>query len=107
MYTFRWDAGGRGGLEAFLTHNQKIITAIIDVRGTGGQSNEYKFEVYRNLGAKEIQDIVSVTKFLCRKYDNIDAERVGIHGANYGGFLAAMTLEYDTDSLFSCGISGI
>ena len=107
MYTLRWDAGGRGGFEAFLTNNQKVITAIIDVRGSGGQSNEYKFEVYRKLGAKEIQDIFSVTKFLSKKYDNIDTDRVGIYGASYGGFLTAMTLDYDTDSLFSCGISGI
>ena len=56
---------------ACLTTSRNIITAIIDVRGTGFQSNEYKFEVYRKLGILEVQDIINVTQILSKNIDFI------------------------------------
>ena len=94
-------------MEAYLTDTRKIIVAQIDGRGTGYLSNEYMFEVYRNLGTIEIQDIINITKFLIKKYNCIDDENIGIWGKGYGGYLTTMTLEDDPDSVFKCGISGI
>ena len=84
----------------------EIIIAYLDVRGTGFQHNENMFEAYRNLGTIEIRDIINVTTFLSKKFNCIDDQNIGIIGATYGGFLSAMTLENDPDSVFSCGISG-
>ena len=84
----------------------EIITAFLDVRGSGSQHNENMFEVYRNLGTIEIRDIINVTTFLSKKFNCIDHQSIGIFGIRYGGFLSAMTLENDPDSVFSCGISG-
>ena len=85
----------------------KIIIAYIDVSGTGGQSNEYMFGVYRNLGTIVSKDIINVTQFLSKKYNCIDDQNVGMYGDHYGGFQTALTLENDPDSVFSCGIAGI
>ena len=85
-----------------------MIYVSIDGRGTGFQSNDYKFQVYRNLGTVEMQDQINVTRRLINNYDFIDAENVAIWGWSYGGFATAMTLEADTGPapVFSCGISG-
>ena len=102
-YAFRWFIG----LPQYFSTSMEIITAFMDVRGTGFQSNEYMFEIYRNLGKIETRDIINVTTFLSKKFNCIDHQNIGIYGSHYGGFLSAMTLENDPDSVFSCGISGI
>ena len=85
----------------------EIITAFIDVRGSGSQHKENMFEVYRNLGTIEIRDIINVTTFLSKKFNCIDHQNIGIFGWKHGGFISSMTLENDPDSVFSCGILGI
>ena len=58
----------------------------MDARGTGFQSNEFLFSVYRNLGTVEMEDQISVTRQLVN--DNIsimDPKRVAIWGWSYGG----------------------
>ena len=77
------------------------------MRGSGGQSNEHKFQVYRKLGTVEVVDIKNVTLFLKKQFPFIDGQRVGICGEEYGGFLTVMALKKDRSSIFSCGISGI
>ena len=92
---------------AYLTSSRKIITAFVDVRGSGGQSNEHQFQVYRKLGTAEVVDIKNVTLFLKKQYPFIDEQKVGICGEDYGGFLTVLALEKDRSSIFSCGITGI
>ena len=106
IYEFRW-LGYGVGVSTYLSVSMKIIIAYIDVSGTGGQSNEYMFGVYRNLGTIVSKDIINVTQFLSKKYNCIDDQNVGLYGDNYGGFQTALTLENDPNFVFSCGIAGI
>jgi len=100
--TARWTLGW----ESYLTSSKDIVYVLMDGRGTGFQSNEYKFQVYRNLGTVEMDDQISVTRKLTEMFDYIDKDRVGIWGWSYGGFNTAMTLERDVqDPVFACGIS--
>jgi dipeptidyl-peptidase-4 len=95
------------GWESYLSSSKDIVYVLMDGRGTGYQSNEYKFQVYRNLGTVEMDDQISVTRQIAQQFDYIDPDRIGIWGWSYGGFNTAMTLERDTGSnpVFSCGIS--
>lgn len=97
----RWKVG----YEDFLTSNYGIAYAIIDGRGTGFQSNEYKFEVYHKLGTVEMEDQISVTKELLDKFTFLDANLVGIWGWSYGGYATLMTLISDEENIFKCGLS--
>jgi len=103
MVTDSWSVGWG----EYLVTSRRIIYASIDGRGTGFQSDEHLFQVYRNLGTVEIQDQIAVTRQLVNTYPYMDEERTAIWGWSYGGFATAMTLEQDTgpDQVFSCGIS--
>ena len=83
--------------------------AVVDGRGTGFQSDEYKFQVYRNLGTVEMDDQIALVRAIVDTHEYIDRDRVGIWGWSYGGFNTAMTLERDQgpEQVFKCGISGI
>eukprot|EP00095_Tigriopus_kingsejongensis_P006635 maker-scaffold1179_size56971-snap-gene-0.18 protein:Tk06635 transcript:maker-scaffold1179_size56971-snap-gene-0.18-mRNA-1 annotation:"hypothetical protein DAPPUDRAFT_307138" len=89
----------------FLASNYGVVYASIDGRGTGGQSNEFLFEVFRNMGTVEMEDQIAVTQSLAQIYPFLDSDRFGIWGWSYGGYATAMTLIQDTASVFTCGIS--
>jgi len=95
------------GWGEYLVTSRNVIYASIDGRGTGFQSDEHIFQVYRQLGTVEIKDQISVTRELLKTYPYLDPQRTAIWGWSYGGFATAMTLEQDTgpEQVFSCGIS--
>jgi dipeptidyl-peptidase 4 len=63
------------------------------------------FSVNNRLGTYEMEDQISVTKYLINKYKFIDPSRVAIWGWSYGGYATAMTLAKDTEMVFKCGVS--
>ena len=79
------------GYEDYLTSNYGVVYAMIDGRGTGFQSNEYKFEVYHQLGTVEMLDQISVTKELLKRFPFLDENRTGIWGWSYGGMCTINT----------------
>ena len=94
------------GWGEYLATSRNIVYILMDGRGTGYQSKEFLFSVYRNLGTVEMQDQIAVTRRLVEMYDYMDQDRVAIWGWSYGGFNTAMTLEQDVeDPVFKCGIS--
>lgn len=99
---YRWSLGVWGD---FLTTNYDIIYTSIDGRGSGYQSAEKLFAMYKKMGTVEIDDQISVTKTLIGQYSFIDAERTGIWGWSYGGYFTLMTLARDSANVFGCGIS--
>merc|ERR1711970_247174 len=66
------------GWGEYLVTSRRVIYASIDGRGTGFQSDEHLFQVYRNL---------------VKTYPYMDEKRTAIWGRSYGGFATAMTLE--------------
>ena len=53
-------------------------------------------------GASEYQDVIAGAKFL-QTLDNVDAQRIGLWGGSYGGFLTAMGLARNSD-IFKAGV---
>jgi N-acyl-D-aspartate/D-glutamate deacylase/dipeptidyl aminopeptidase/acylaminoacyl peptidase len=53
-------------------------------------------------GASEYQDIVAAAHYL-RARPDIDANRIGLWGGSYGGYLTALGLARNSD-LFACGV---
>ena len=49
---YRWPGVGWG---EFLVSNYDIVYASIDGRGTGFQSDDYTFQLYKNLGTVEME----------------------------------------------------
>ena len=78
----RWTADW----EETLARNGYIV-ACCDARGTGYRGEEYKKVTYANLGNCEVEDQLSFARHLALK-NFVDANRIGIYGWSYGGFMA-------------------
>ena len=63
------------------------IVACADGRGTGFRGEQFKKQTYGRLGALEVEDQLSFARYLAEQ-SYIDADRIGIYGWSYGGFMA-------------------
>ena len=72
--------------EDALPHEGYIV-ACCDGRGTGFRGEAFKKCTYADLGHKEVEDQISFARYLA-KQEFVDAERIGIYGWSYGGFMA-------------------
>ncbi|TDO97131.1 S9 family peptidase [Flavobacterium sp. 245] len=61
----------------------------IDYRGSDGYGRDFRTGIYRFMGGKDLSDHLDGKKLLVEKY-GIDADRVGIYGGSYGGFITLM-----------------
>lgn len=48
--------------KTYLASNKSVVTAIIDARGSGRRSSNYRFAGYRNLGTVEVEDQIEVAE---------------------------------------------
>ncbi|EDW28273.1 GL19035 [Drosophila persimilis] len=93
------------GYEAFVTTARNTIYAYIDGRGTGNKGKDLLFSVNNDLGDHEVEDQLYVTEWMQRNLPYVDAERCGIWGWSYGGYMTAKTIEKDDKRIFQCGVS--
>ena len=66
---------------------QGYVVACVDNRGTGARGEEFKKMTYKQLGHYEVMDQIEAAKHL-GKLDFVDAERIGIFGWSYGGYMS-------------------
>lgn len=63
----------------------------IDYRGSDGYGRDFRTGIYRHMGGLDLSDHVDGKNYLVQKH-GIDANRVGIYGGSYGGFITLMAL---------------
>ncbi len=68
-----------------VSHGYLVVCA--DGRGTGFRGEAFKKCTYGNLGALEVEDQLSTAHYMARQ-PYVDADRIGIYGWSYGGFMA-------------------
>ncbi|HEX7025517.1 MAG TPA: prolyl oligopeptidase family serine peptidase, partial [Gemmatimonadales bacterium] len=68
-----------------------FVVLDVDYRGSAGYGRDWRTAIYRHMGGKDLQDQVDASKYLQRTF-GIPAERVGIYGGSYGGFITLMAL---------------
>ena len=71
-----------------LLANKGIVVVSIDPRGTGFKGADFKKVTQNELGKYEVEDIIQAARQLGSR-DYIDAEKMGIWGWSYGGFMAS------------------
>lgn len=79
------------------------IVAVIDGRGTGFKGADFKKLTQLQLGKYEVEDQIEAAKILGKR-DYIDADRIGIWGWSYGGFMASNAL-FQGDGTFKAAIA--
>lgn len=61
----------------------------IDYRGSAGYGRDWRTGIYRHMGGKDLTDHVDAADYLVKNF-GVDANRIGIYGGSYGGFIALM-----------------
>ena len=86
-----------------LLAQQGFVVAVVDNRGTGARGEEMKKQTYLTLGKQETEDQISAARYL-GSLPYIDADRIGIFGWSYGGFMALNAILHGND-VFAAAIS--
>lgn len=79
------------------------IVACVDGRGTGLKGADFKKVTQKELGKYEIEDQIAAAKLLGKRA-YIDAERIGIWGWSYGGFMSSNAL-FKGNDVFTMAIA--
>ncbi len=95
--------GGSNDYWFQMLAQEGYIIVCVDPRGTGLKGRDFKKMTQKELGKYEVEDQISAAQELGKR-DYIDAERIGIWGWSYGGFMASNCLFQGADT-FSMAIA--
>lgn len=74
-----------------------------DYRGSSGYGRDYRTDIYRSMGTKDVDGAVAATRWLVRT-QGVDSTRIGIYGVSYGGFMTLMSL-FRYPGVFAAGVA--
>ncbi|HBF70626.1 S9 family peptidase [Alteromonas australica] len=102
VVTNSW-AGNRGLLMQHWVDKGYVVFTL-DNRGSNYRGKGFEDPIYKKMGFIEVEDQVAGVKFL-RTLPFVDAERVGVHGHSYGGYMTLMSM-FKAGDYFAAGVSG-
>lgn len=97
-----------GGSELWMHRmaNEGFVVFVVDGRGSGNRGQAFESAIFRKCGDAEIEDQIAGVDYL-KTLKYIDAERIGVYGWSYGGFMAtSLMTRPESKGLFQCGIAG-
>ena len=80
------------------------IVFILDNRGSENRGLEFEQITFRHLGQVEMRDQMSGVEYL-KSLPYVDADRIGVHGWSYGGFMTISLMTNYPDT-FKVGVAG-
>lgn len=99
-----WPVDGRlMGMKQILARHGYVVFTI-DNRGSPNRGKAFEDVLYRNMGDYEVRDQLLGLEWL-KSQPFVDADKVGIFGWSYGGYMTLMLLTKSPDS-YKAGISG-
>ena len=75
---------------------QGYMVVSVDNRGTGARGRDFRTQTYGQLGNLETKDQIEGAKWLA-KQSYVDADRIGIWGWSYGGYMSSLCLSKGAD----------
>jgi dipeptidyl-peptidase-4 len=99
--TNQWD--GNDFMFHQLLASKGYIVVSVDPRGTQYRGAAFKKATYLQLGKLEVEDFIGTAKYF-QSLPYVDANRVGIMGWSYGGFMASLAMTKGAD-VFKMGIA--
>jgi dipeptidyl-peptidase-4 len=85
LVTNTWMAGGEVWYQYMAQKGYIVFT--LDGRGTSYRGKAFEQVIHRQLGTKEMEDQLKGVDYL-KSLPYVDANRMGVHGWSYGGFMA-------------------
>ncbi|MEP7004082.1 MAG: alpha/beta fold hydrolase [Chloroflexota bacterium] len=95
----RWDP------LAQLLANRGLVVLAPNVRGSTGYGREFQEANRQDWGGADLADVISGVDWLVRE-GIADAQRIGITGSSYGGYLTLLGLAKHPDR-FAAGVSNV
>ena len=80
------------------------IVFILDNRGSQYRGRDFEQATFHQLGQIEMQDQMKGVEFL-KKQPYVDADRMGVHGWSFGGFMT-ISLMLNYPDVFKVGVAG-
>lgn len=95
-----------GGANIFmqLMAQKGYVVFTLDNRGTPNRGFSFENIIHRKLGKHELEDQLAGVDFLLEQ-DFVDADRMGIQGWSYGGFMT-INMMLSEPGLFKAGVAG-
>lgn len=75
---------------------QGYIVISVDARGTGYRGKDFKHSTYQQLGKYETEDQIAAAMEI-GKMPFVDANRIGIFGWSYGGYMSSLCITKGAD----------
>ncbi|MDR0412721.1 MAG: S9 family peptidase [Dysgonamonadaceae bacterium] len=91
------------GWEIYMAQKGYVVFTM-DNRGTSNRGLAFEHVIHRRLGVHETDDQLCGIEFL-RSLPYVDAERIGVHGWSYGGFMT-LNLMLRHPGTFKVGVAG-
>ncbi|HBB91009.1 MAG TPA: S9 family peptidase [Bacteroidales bacterium] len=98
----RW-LGGASGWQHYMAQ-LGYISLTLDNRGSDARGRDFEQVIHRNLGRSEMADQMEGIQYLLNQ-PFVDANRIGVHGWSYGGFMTTSLLLNYPD-IFKVGVAG-
>ena len=98
----RWNYGSRSW-ETYMAQKGYILF-ILDNRGSENRGKEFEQATFRHLGQEEMRDQMCGVEYL-KSLPYVDADRIGVHGWSYGGFMT-ISLMTNYPDVFKVGVAG-
>ncbi|MDG1859510.1 MAG: S9 family peptidase [Emcibacteraceae bacterium] len=95
---------GWGNLLHQVWAQDGYIVFTLDNRGTSNKGTKFAGAVYHHMGKYEVEDQVVGAKFL-KTLDYVDADKIGVQGHSYGGYMVLMSM-FTAPDVFKVGVSG-
>jgi dipeptidyl-peptidase-4 len=76
--------------------NEGYLIVSVDNRGTGARGRDFRTVTYKELGKYETMDQIAAAKYL-GSLDYVDADRIGIWGWSYGGYMSSLCITKGAD----------
>ncbi|MDQ2934702.1 MAG: S9 family peptidase [Chloroflexota bacterium] len=91
-------------LRAQWLRQRGVGVLVVDNRGTSGRGLAFEAALARRMGSVEVDDQATAVRELVRR-GNADAERIGLYGWSYGGYITLLCLAREPQ-LFRVGVAG-
>ncbi len=93
-----------GNLWYELLTQKGYVVFSMDGRGSSNRGLEFEQATFRQLGTLEMDDQLKGVEYL-KSLPYVDAERMGVHGWSFGGFMTTSLMLRHPD-VFKCGVAG-
>ena len=98
----RWNFMSRGW-ETYMAQKGYLLF-ILDNRGSSERGRDFEQATFHRLGVEEMKDQMCGVDFL-KSLPYVDADRIGIHGWSFGGFMTINLITTHND-VFKVGVAG-